>query len=102
MRYLIRHTYQCKRGEAPVYLENLKVLLSLLKNAGWSETKVCVDVTGSMDMVVWDLEVDRLDQFYAFQRAGYVEPDELHSAYVKGINESTVSGSRDIYEILDI
>ena len=67
-----------------------------------SDVKVCVDVTSSMDMVVWDLEVDSLDQFYAFQRAGYVEPDEQSSAYVKGMNESTVSGSRDIFEILEL
>ena len=102
MRYLIRHTYQCKRGQGPVYLENLKVLLNILRSEGMPDSKVCVDVTSSMDMVVWDLEVDSLDQFYAFQRAGYVEPDEQSSAYVKGMNESTVSGSRDIFEILDL
>ena len=67
-----------------------------------SDTKVCVDVTAGMDMVVWDLEVDSLDQFYAFQRAGYVDPDEQSSAYVNGMNESTVSGSRDIFEIVDL
>ena len=102
MKYLIRHTYQCKRGQGPVYLENLKVLLNILRKEGMADTKVCVDVTAGMDMVVWDLEVDSLDQFYAFQRAGYVDPDEQSSAYVKGMNESTVSGSRDIFEILDL
>jgi len=52
MRYLIRHTYQCKRGQGPVYLENLKVLLNILRKEGMADTKVCVDVTSSMDMVV--------------------------------------------------
>ena len=102
MRYLIRHTYQCERGEGPAYLENLKVLLNVLRSGGMSDLKVCVDVTGSMDRVVWDLEVDSLDQFYAYQRAGYVDPDEPHTALVNSINECTVTGSRDIYEVLDI
>ena len=102
MRYLIRHTYQCQRGKGPVYLENLKVLLDVLRSEGLSGTKVCVDVAGSMDMVVWDCEVDSLDQFYAAQRAGYVSPDEQTKAFINSINECTVSGSRDIYEVLDI
>ena len=44
MRYLIRHTYQCKRGRGPVYLKNLKVLLNILRGKGMSGIKVCVDV----------------------------------------------------------
>ncbi len=102
MRYLIRHTYQCERGKGPVYLENLKVLLNYLRSEGLSDSKVCVDVTGNMDMVVWDLEVDSLDQFYTSQRAGYVAPDEQTKAFIDSINECTISGSRDIYEVLDI
>ena len=39
MKYLIRHTYQCKRGEGPAYLENLKILLSSLRSGGLSDIK---------------------------------------------------------------
>ena len=53
-----------------------------------------------MDAVYHEFVVDSLDQFFGFERGVYVNPDEQTTALINKINEETVAGKREIYEIV--
>ena len=100
MRYLIRETYVCNRGRVPEYLEPLKVVVDAMKSQGITEHKLMVDISHSLDTVYHEYEVDSVDKFFEFERGIFVNPDAETQRMIDEINEVTVSGHREFYEIV--
>ena len=97
---MIREIHTVKRGRVPEYLEDLKIIVEFMTAQGISDHRLYVDITESMDTVCHEFVVDSLDQFFGFERGVYVEPDEQTTALINKINDETVAGRREIYEIV--
>ena len=102
MKYMIRDVFTCKRGKVPEYLESLKVVIAFMRSAGMTEHKVYADIAESMGTIFHEYEVDSLDQYFTMERGFFVEMDEDTQRLVNAINDVTVSGRREIFEVLDL
>ena len=102
MKYMIRDVFTCKRGKVPEYLESLKVVITFMRSVGMTEHKVYADIAESMDTIFHEYEVDSLDQYFTMERGFFVEMDEDTQRLVNAINDVTVSGRREIFEVLDL
>ena len=100
MNYLIRETYNVKRGKVPEYLEDLKIVVDFMKSQGITDHRICVDITDHMDTVYHEWVVDSLDQYFGWERGVYVNPDRDTTRLINKINDETVAGHREIYEIV--
>jgi len=67
-----------------------------------TEHKVYADIAESMDTIFHEYEVDSLDQYFTMERGFFVEMDEDTQRLVNAINDVTVSGRREIFEVLDL
>ena len=100
MRYLIREAFTCQRGKVPEFMEDMKVVVDLFKSMGIADQKVYVDISGRMDTVYHQYEVDSLDGYFTGERSLFVDMDEPTKRLVDHFNNITVAGSREIFEIL--
>ena len=53
-----------------------------------------------MDTVVWELEVESLDQYFTGQRGVYAEPTQEFTELVDRLNSNTVVGNREIWQVI--
>ena len=100
MKFAVRNTWVCQRGKGPEALEGFKVIAESYRNMG-VECRLYVDISGTMDVVVAELEVESLDGYFTGQREFYAGMDEATKGLVGSINGNTASGSRVIYEIVE-
>ena len=54
-----------------------------------------------MDVIVLEIEIDSLDEYFKDQRAFYAGMDDATKGLINGVNENTSSGSRALYEIIE-
>ena len=102
MKYMIREIFTCQRGKVPEYLESLKTIIGFMRSQGLTTHKVYADIAAPMDTVFHEYEVDSLDEYFTSERGFFVDMDESARQLVDQINAVTVSGRREIYEVLDI
>ena len=102
MKYMIRDVFTCKRGRVPEYLELLKIVVGYMRGIGITEHKVYADIAESMDTIFHEMEVDSLDEYFNTERGFFVNMDAEMQGLVDAYNEVTVSGRREIFEVLDI
>ena len=88
------------RGKGPEALEGFKVIAENYRNMG-VECRLYVDISGTMDVVVAELEVESLDGYFTGQREFYAGMDEATKGLIGSINGNTASGTRVIYEIVE-
>lgn len=100
MNYLIRETYNVQRGKVPEYLEDLKIVGEFMKSQGITDHRICVAITDRMDTVYHEWVVDSLDQYFSWERGVYVSPDADTTRLIDKVNQETVAGHRQIYEIV--
>ncbi len=100
MKYMQREVMHCHRGKAPEIVEDLKAVNQVFVDMGNTTGKIYVDISGRYDTVIWEVEVDSLDQFYTFERGFYVEPDAQATQLINHLNDNTVMGSREWYEVI--
>ena len=101
MKYMIRETFTAQRGKVPEYLESLKVIIGVLKSVGYTEHRLMVDISHNMDTVYHEYEVDSIDKYFELERGFFVNPDADTRRLIDNINNLTVSGHREIYEIIE-
>jgi hypothetical protein len=53
-----------------------------------------------MDTVVWQIEVESLDEYFRGQRAFYANIDTEGTKAVDHMNANTVEGNREIWEVI--
>jgi hypothetical protein len=100
MRYMIREIFNCKRGHVPVVLDDLKVVIGVMKSQGINDHKVYVDIAQTMDTLFHEYEVDSLDKYFEFERGIFLNPDQQTRALLDHYNSNTVGGRREIYEVI--
>ena len=100
MKYMIRETFTTQRGKVPEYMEDLKIIIDLLKSLGLSQHRVFVDISGRMDTVYHEYEVDSLDQYFQTERGFFVNMDEQTKGLVDHYNNITLAGNREIFEVI--
>ena len=98
--YMVRHVWDCARGKAPECLEGVKAVNSMFASQGNTSGRIYVDYANRMDTVVWELEVESLDQYFTGQRGVYAEPTPEFTELVDCMNSNTVEGNREIWQVI--
>lgn len=98
--YMIRHVWNCARGQGPDFLDGVKVVNGEYASMGNTSGKIYVDYAGRMDTVVWELEVESLDQYFTGQRGFYANIEPEAAKMVEGMNKCSVEGNREIWEVI--
>jgi len=98
--YLLREVYRAHRGKVPEVIEHLKVFDAWYGEEGFTNRRIFVDYSGPMDTVVYECELESLDDFYRLERSGYVDPDDETSALIQAFNDCTTAGHRELYEVI--
>ena len=100
MRYMMRLVYHCKRGKTPEIVECLKFVNQVYSSQGYTNGKIYVDRIGRMDTVVYEFEVESLDQFFTWLRGVYANPNPEAMRVIDRLNENAEEGYREIYEVI--
>jgi hypothetical protein len=98
--YMMREIYQAGRGKAPEVLAALKTLDKIFEQAGYTNRRIYVDYDGPMDTVVYQFELESLDQYYTMERGFFVDPDEDAKALIDVFNSNATAGHRELYEVI--
>ena len=98
--FMQREVLHCQRGKAPENVEDLKVINQIFVDMGNNSGKIYVDISGRYDTVVWEVELESLDQFFSLERGIYVDPDEETSRLIDRLNANTVAGYRELFEVI--
>ncbi len=98
--YMVRHVWNCARGKGAEFLQNIKAINEFSANTGNPSGKIYVDYAGRMDTVVWQIEVESLDEYFRGQRAFYANIDTEGTKAVDHMNANTVEGNREIWEVI--
>ena len=96
--YMLRELYQAERGKAPDVVATFKMLDGALEKAGYQNRRIYVDVTGPMDTVVYQFEMESLDQYFTMERAVFVDPEAR--PLLDAFNTHAKLGSKEIYEVV--
>jgi hypothetical protein len=97
---MLREVMQAERGKAPEIVALYKVLDRMFEQAGYKNRRIFVDYDGPMDTVVYQCEVESLDEYFTGERQAFVDPDEETKALIDGMNGNAKSGRREIYEVI--
>jgi len=100
VKFALRNTWVCQRGKGPEAMEGFKAVAESYRDMG-IPCKLYVDISGTMDVVAMELEIDSLDGYFTDQRAFYAGMDDATKGLIGSINGNTASGSRVLYEIVD-
>jgi hypothetical protein len=98
--YLLREIYQAERGKAPEIVAAFKVLDQVFEKAGYTNRRIYVDYSGPMDTVIYQWELDSLDQYFSMERGFFIDPDADAKALIDSMNDNARSGSKEIYEVI--
>jgi hypothetical protein len=95
---MIRNVFTAKRGKAPEVVGIFKTVNGMFVSMGDTTGKIHVDFTGPFDKVAFSFETDSTDQFFTMERGLFTDPGT--SPLMARLNESTLSGYREIYEVI--
>jgi hypothetical protein len=98
--YMVREMYTAERGKAPEILAGFKILDQIFESAGYTNRRIYVDYAGPMDTVVYQVEVESLDEFFGNERAHFADPDDETKALIDHFNSNAKLGTREIYEVI--
>ena len=98
--YMVRDVFNCKRGRALEIADDMKAWQRWLINTGNHTGKVYAGMSGRFDTVVLEFEVESLDEYYVMERGLYIDPDPDTARLTGHLNEATISGYREIFEVL--
>lgn len=98
--YMVREVYVAQRGKAPEIVSGFKILDQWFEQAGYTNRRIYVDYDGPMDTVVYEVELESLDEYFTSERANFVDPDEATKSLIDLFNTAGASGRREIYEVI--
>ncbi len=97
--YLIRDIFQCKPGKAKQLAEKLRATFaSTEEHDGFRNSRILVDVVARYWTVVWEAEIESLEQFERHM-AGYGARPEVQEA-MAGYLDLVDGGHREIFRIV--
>jgi hypothetical protein len=97
---MLREVFQGERGKAPELVAGLQVLDQVFEQAGYANRRIYVDYAGPMDTVVYEFEVESLDQYFSMERGIFIDPDADTRALIDAFNTNATSGYRELYEVI--
>jgi hypothetical protein len=98
--YMMREVYQAERGKAPDVIAAFNLLDQWFDQTGYTNRRIYVDYDGPMDTVIYQFELESLDQYFTMERGAFVDPDEDTKALIDAFNNNAKSGFREIYEVI--
>ena len=98
--YMIREVIRAQRGKAPELVAGFNILDQWFEQAGYTNRRIYVDYDGPMDTVVYQIELESLDEYFSDERALFVDPDQDAKALIDLFNNTGKSGHREIYEVI--
>lgn len=98
--YLLREVFQAERGRAPEIVAAFEALDQWFEKVGYTNRRIYVDCTGPMDTVVYQWELESLDDYFAMERGTFIEPDADTLALIDAMNTNASSGHKEIYEVV--
>ena len=98
--YMLREVYQTERGKAPEIVAAFQALDQAFEKAGYTNRRIYVDYTGPMDTVIYQWELESLDQYFSMERGFFIDPDADAQALIDSMNNNARSGSKEIYEVI--
>ena len=98
--YMLREVIQAERGKASEIVSAYKVLDQMFEQAGYTNRRIYVDYAGPMDTVVYQFEMESLDQYFGMERAAFVDPDKDAKALIDTMNNNGKLGYKEIYEVI--
>jgi hypothetical protein len=98
--YMLREVFQAERGKAAEIVAAFKALDQFFEKAGYTNRRIYVDFTGPMDTVIYQWEMESLDEYFSMERATFVDPDADTQALIDSMNNNARSGSKEIYELV--
>jgi hypothetical protein len=99
--YMISEVIEAQRGKAPELVAGFNILDQWFEQAGYTNRRIYVDYDGPMDTVVYQIELESLDECFSDERAHFVDPDEDTKALIDLFNNTGKSGHREIYEVIE-
>ena len=81
-------------------MESLTTVVNMMKSMGLPDHRVYCDLSGTMDTLYHEYEVESLDGYFTAERGIFVDMDADTQRLVDHMNDNTVNGRRDILEIL--
>ena len=99
--YMMRLVYHTYRGKSQKVAECLKILNQVYTADGCTNGKVYVDRMGRMDRVVFEFELESIDQFYSVLNERYANLTPDAQQLVDSLNDNAVEGARELYEVID-
>jgi hypothetical protein len=97
---MVREVYQAQRGKAPEIVAGFHILDQWFERAGYTNRRIYVDYDGPMDTVVYQVELESLDEYFSAERAHFIDPDEEAKALIDLFNDTGRTGHREIYEVI--
>ena len=97
---MFREIYQAERGKAPEIVAAFQALDQFFEKAGYTNRRIYVDYTGPMDTVIYQWELESLDQYFSMERGFFIDPDADAQALIDSMNNNARSGSKEIYEVI--
>ena len=98
--YMMREVYEAERGRAPEIVAAMKALDQWFEGVGYTNRRIYVDYDGAMDTVVYQFELESLDQYFTMERGIFDDPDEATKSLIDAFNTQAKSGHRTIYEVI--
>jgi hypothetical protein len=98
--FMVREVYTARRGKAPEVVSGFKILDQWFEQAGYTSRRIFVDYDGPMDTVVYEVEVESLDEYFHSERANFIDPDEETKSLIEHFNANATSGYREIFEVI--
>jgi len=97
--FVVRDVFQCKPGQSKALAEKFTQSLAVLKKSpSFHSGRVLVDFVASYWTVVFEVEVQNLDEFEKAMQ-GYASGDEMQQI-MKGYMDFVVGGHREIFRIM--
>ncbi len=97
--YVIRDIFRCKPGKAKLLVEKLRATLpSTEKEDGFRNCRLMVDAVATYWTVVWEAEVESLEQF-EHHMANYGSRPEVQQA-MAGYLDLVEGGHREIFRVV--
>ena len=96
--FLIREVMYCKPGKVGEMLKRSKQMVPLMKEAGFTSTRVLTDMSGEQFWtIVWEQEAPSLDKYLELSKNAMGDP--RLQKIMEGYHDFVVSGKREIYKV---
>ena len=97
--YIVRDVFNAKPGKAKNLVEIFKKTGPIIKKGGIRNIRVLTDTVSDYWTVVWEFEVDDLDDYFSMLKKPNPEDTEKIGAAMEGYMEFVKGGHREVFKV---